>query len=492
MVRGAGAPHIIVPAAEPVSRRRARHETRVARIVCVGEDAGMDIETIRPKLSFRLLSDTDAAWDAARRPWNLAVDQRPRMVAFPETAAQVMEVAGIARELGLRLAPQGTGHGAGALASLEGCLLVNMSELQDLEVDPAAGRIRIGAGVPWARVQAAAAEHGLAGLAGSAPDVGVVGYSLGGGLGWLGRRYGLACNGIVGADVVTADGRLLRVDAEREPDLFWALRGGGGGLGIVTAMEFTLHPVRELYAGDLFWPMERAPQVLRAWRDWAAGLPDTVTSVGRLLNLPPIPQIPEPLRGRSFVLVEAACIGTETEGIELLRPLRDLGPEIDTFATMPPTGLGALHMDPPDPSPAFVDGALIASLPDAALDALLGVAGPGSGSPLLSVELRQLGGALARVAPGSGALASLDGEFLLGIVSLVMNEGMAAAAARHAGSVMAAMRDWRAPRDYLNFAERADVTTLLTPEACERLRRVKARYDPEDRIVSGHPIAPRR
>jgi hypothetical protein len=491
MVRAVRVRHIIVAAAGSVPQARAPNGTQIVPAACVGEDAAMDIKTTRPGLSFRVVSGSDEGWDAARRPWNLAADQRPRIVAFPTTAAQVVEVADLARELGLRLAPQGTGHGAKALGSLEDCLLVNTSGLQDLEIDPTLRRARIGAGVQWARVQAAAAEHGLAGLAGSSPDVGVVGYSLGGGVGWLGRRFGLACNSIVGADVVTADGRLVRADADHEPDLFWALRGGGGGLGIVTALEFSLHPVRELYAGDLFWPMERASEVLTAWRRWSAGLPDTVTSVGRLLNLPPLPQIPEPFRGRSLVLVEAACIAGEAEGAEIMRPLRELAPEMDTFAMMPPTGLAALHMDPADPSPAFVDGVLLARLPDAGIEALLAVAGPGSGSPLLSVELRQLGGALATPPPGAGALAALEGEVLLGIVSLVENEDMARAVEGRAARVTSAMAPWRAARDYLNYAERSELPTLLAPEVCERLGRVKASYDPDDGIVSGHPIARR-
>ena len=287
---------------------------------------------------------------------------------------------------------------------------------------------------------------------------------------------------------MTADGRLLRVDSENEPDLFWALRGSGGGFAIVTALELELQPVRELYAGDFFWPMERAGEILAAWRAWAAGVPNTVTSVGRLLSLPPLPQIPEPFRGRSFVMVEAACIATQSEGIELTRPLRSLGPEMDTFATMPPTGLAALHMDPPDPSPAVLDGAMLTEFPAAAIEALLSVAGAGSGSPLLSVELRQLGGALGVDAPGCGALGHLEAELALGIVSMAVDEAMAAGAYRHISLVKSALARWTAPRNYLNFAEHAPLSEILPPETCARLARIKAVYDPDDRIVSGHPV----
>lgn len=440
-------------------------------------------------VSFRVVSDSDEGWDVARRPWNLASDQQPRVVAFPKTPAEVVEAIGLARRLGLRLVPQATGHGAATLGPIDDCMLLNASGMQDLEIDPVRRLVRTGAGVRWGRVQEAAAEHGLAGLAGSSPDVGVVGFSLGGGLGWLGRRYGLACNSVVGADLVTADGRQLRVDAEHEPDLFWALRGGGGAFGIVTSLEFAMYPVRELYAGDLFWPMERAPEILPAWRAWAMGLPDTVTSVGRLLNLPPIPQIPEPFRGRSFVLVEAACVASDKDGVELMRSLRDLAPEMDTFATMPPTGLGALHMDPHEPSKALIDGALLDDLPVAATEALLRVAGIGSGSPLLSVELRHLGGALGVAAPGSGALGSLDAGYMLGIVSLVPSEALAAASARHAAVVKAALAPWTAPGNFLNFAEHSPLSEFFAPDVLDRLRRVKTAYDPEDLILGPRPIA---
>src|SRR5262249_54041845 len=161
---------------------------------------------------------------------------------------------------------------------------------------------------------------------------------LGGGLGWLGRKYGLAANSVLAAEVVTADGRAVRVDRDHEPELFWAVRGGGGGFGVVTALEFRLYSVRTLYAGDLFWPIERAGEVLHAWRTWVESVPDEMTSLGRLLHMPPLPQIPEPFRGRSFVSVESAYLGDEAHGRELLEPLRGLAPEIDTVATIAPPG----------------------------------------------------------------------------------------------------------------------------------------------------------
>ncbi len=446
------------------------------------------LEHIRARVTGRIVSRAEEEWDAARKAWNLAAPQRPPLVAFPELAHDIVELVTFARSHGLGVAPQGTGHGAAALGAIEDSLLIRPSRMQEITIDASRRRVRVGAGAVWGDVQRAAAVHGLSGLVGSSPAVGVMGYTLGGGLGWLARRHGLACNSVLAADVVTADGRRLRVDREHQPDLFWALRGGGGSFAVVTALEFALYPVRELYAGALIWPQERASEVLEAWRAWTAGVPDTVTSIGRLLNLPSAPGIPERLRGRSVVLVEAACLVAEGDGMELLRPLRELGPEIDTFAMLPPTELGTLHMDPVEPTPVFFDGWLLGDLPPTAIDALIAAAGPGSGSPLLSFELRHLGGALADAAPDHGALASLDAGFAAVTLSPVSNENEAELE-RRAAIVRSALAPWEAERNYPNFAERSfSVADLFSPAASERLVRVKTQYDPEDLIRSTHPV----
>ena len=268
----------------------------------------------------------EPGWDEARRAWNLAVDQRPAVVALPETVDDVVAAVEYARELGLRIAVQGTGHGAPG-RPLHGTMLVNTSRMTGVEVDPRARVARVAAGTIWADVVAAAVPHGLTALHGSAHDVGVVGYSLGGGIGWLARKHGLSSSSVLSAELVTADGDVVRADPETNPDLFWALRGGGGSFGIVTAVEIALYPVVEAYAGWLVWPIDRAAEVLGAWAAWTKDAPEEVTSVGRLLQIPPIPEMPEPLRGRQVVVVEAAFLGAEAEGQELLRPLRELGPD---------------------------------------------------------------------------------------------------------------------------------------------------------------------
>jgi hypothetical protein len=431
----------------------------------------------------------DPSWNEARVAWNLAVDQQPAAVALPESAEDVVAVVRWARSRGLRVAPQGTGHNAAAMGSLAHTLLVKTERMRGVEIDPDARTARVEAGVLWAEVAEAAAEHGLAALAGSSPDVGVVGYSLGGGISWLGRCYGLAANSVTAVELVNAEGEIVRADHENESELFWALRGGGGSFGVVTALEFQLYPIAEVYAGVLFFPIERGTEVLRAWSRWTEDVPDEVTSVGRFLQFPPIPDIPEPLRGGSFVVVEATSLLSESATDELLAPLRELGPAMDTFATIPVQRLSSLHMDPEHPVPGVGDGMLLRDFPEEAVDAIVAAAGADSGSPLLSVEVRHLGGALGRMQPGHGALATIEARFAMFAVGISMTPEMGAVMKAHIEVVQAALASWDAGRDYLNFTERRERGERFFGSATyRRLQTVKGKVDPDDVFRSNHPV----
>jgi FAD/FMN-containing dehydrogenase len=431
----------------------------------------------------------DPGWQEARRAWNLAVDQQPAAVALPETPADVAAVVRWARSRGLRVAPQGTGHAAAAMGSLAHTVLVKTERMRSVEIDAEGRRARVEAGVLWAEVTEAAAEHGLAALAGSSPDVGVVGYTLGGGLSWLSRRYGLAADSVTAVELVNADGEHVRADAENDPDLFWALRGGGGSFGIVTALEFELYPMREVYAGVLFFPAERGAEILRAWRRWAETVPDELTSVGRFLHFPPLPELPEHLRGGSFVVVEAIYLGDEQSGAELLGPMRELVPALDTVATIPVERLSSVHMDPEHPVPGAGDGMLLSDFPEEAVDSLVATAGADSGSPLLSVEVRHLEGALARPRPGQGALGTLEARFAVFAGGIAATPAMGAAVRAHVELVQAALARWDSGRDYLNFTERRERgQRFFGAKAFARLQAVKSRVDPHDVFRSNHPI----
>jgi FAD/FMN-containing dehydrogenase len=474
-----------------VVRPAGREDLRNEGTMTIGNAiAGRDLETLRAAIRGQVFVAGDAGYDQARRAWNLAVDEWPAVVVEAGSAADVTRAVRYARAQGMRIAPQGTGHGAEPLEPLDGAMLLRTTRMRQVRIDPAARIARAEAGAVWADVTVPAGRHGLAALAGSSADVGVTGYTLGGGLGWLARRYGLAANSVTAAELVTPDGYVVRADASHEPDLFWAVRGGGG-MGVVTALEMRLYPVRELYAGDLFFPIARAAEVLHAWRAWTETVPDEVTSMGHLLRLPPLPELPEPLRGRAFIVVEAAYLGDAGSGADLIGPLRELGPELDTFATIPPPALARLTVDPGQPVPSQGDGMLLADLPVAAIDALVAVAGPYADTQLASIEVRHLGGAVARPAPGGGAQPSIDAGYLVFAAGITPTPDLADAVRAQAQAVKRALAPSHAGYDYYNFQETAaPASTVLPPASYHRLQKIKAAYDPDQAIISAHPALP--
>jgi len=447
----------------------------------------MEFRALADRLAGEVILPADAAWDTARQAWNLAVDQRPAAVVYPHTADDVAATVGFAAQRGLRIAFNAGGHNAGPIDWSRDALLLKTDRMDTIEIDEVGRRARVGAGVLSQPLAVAAGAHGLAYLAGTSPNVGVLGYALGGGLSWMIRTFGLACNSIVSADVVTADGRLVRADRESEPELFWALRGGGGNVGAVTAIELELFPIAEIYAGALFWPIERAAEILKAWRDWIETVPDACESLGRMLQLPDVPFLPEQVRGRSFVLVEAAVIGNASDGAGLLQPLRDLGPEMDTVALMPASQLSVVNMDPADPLPYAGEGTLLTDLPVQAIDAMVDAF---VGSSLLHVEVRHLGGAAAIRSPDHGVLDAIDQPFVCFTFGLAPDAGALAAVDRHVKVLIETLGPWDSGRRSLNFAESSmDPRSIFPVESYDRLERAKARYDPTDMFLANHPVS---
>jgi FAD/FMN-containing dehydrogenase len=448
--------------------------------------SAIDAHALAGRIDGAVVVPGDKTWDEARRAWNLAVDQRPAAVAVPESAGDVVEIVAFARENGLRVAPQGTGHGGAALGDLDGTILLKVHRLRGVAIDPESMTARVAAGTIWIEVVEEAARHGLAALAGSSPDVGVVGYTLGGGISWLGRKHGIGANQVTAIEVVTADGQLRRVDREHDPDLFWALRGGGGNFGVVTAIEFALFPIREVYAGILWFPVDRAAEVLAEWRAWTDGLPDETTSVGRILQLPPLEEIPEPVRGKSFVVVEVIHCGSESEGREIVAPLRGLRPVMDTVELIPVQALSHLHMDPEHPVPGTGDGMALDDLDTAAIDAIVTTT---VGSPLLSVEIRHLEGAIGRSRAEHGALAAVEAPFLLFAIGISPTPEARQAVERTVADLRAALAGLEAAHTYLNFAEtKRDARTLWSETSHHRLRRIKTAFDPQNVIRSNHEL----
>ena len=422
--------------------------------------------------------------------FNLAVELPAERVAYPRSVQEVIDAVRAAREADLFIAAQATGHNVGAYGHLDQTMLIDVRHLQDVSIDPQAHRVRVGAGVKGESVTPLLSEHGFAGLHGSSPDVGIAGYSLGGGMGWLARQHGLQANSVTAIEIVLSDGTFVRADATAEPELFWALRGGNGNFGVVTAIEFAVYPVEELYAGAMFFPFERSHEVLHTWARMLDGLPDGLMTWATLFQFPDAPFVPEHVRGGAFAVVMGAFLGEEDEGRRLLEPIRSLGPVMDSFAMVPPSELAELAMDPPDPLPYHLGHQLIDELTPEAVDALLATAGPGTGSLLAMLQLRHMGGALGRRAPGAGARAMLPGQVCMMALGVTPDAAMTAAVHATVDAVERAVEPWRAG-DYPNFIERpVDTSRFFDPETWERLRAVKAAYDPDDAMRGNHRIPP--
>lgn len=433
----------------------------------------------------------DPAYDAGRTGWNVAAQQRPAAVAHPTTVDQVSRLVRAAAATGLRVAAQNTGHAAGTLAAhrLDDVVLVRMGGLDGVYVDPTHRTVRVEGGALWKSVVDAAAPHGLAALHGSSPHIGVTGYSLGGGLGFYARKLGLAADSVLAVELVTADGEVVRADARTNPELFWALRGGGGNFGIVTALELRLYPVTDAYAGMLLWDLADADQVVRAWASWCVTAPEEITTSLRAMRFPPKPELPDFLRGRSLLIIDGAALLGDEEAARVLEPLRALAPERDTFGRIPAAAVTAVHMDPVDPTPTVGAGTMLARLDDEAVDAFLGAVGPGIDTPVFLAELRQLGGVLGRPTEGAGALGHLPGSHAAMFLAIAATPEMAAEGAASAGAVVDGLGPWAAGRNFLNLTERTvDPATAYDGDAWERLRRIKQDVDPAGLFLANHPI----
>jgi FAD/FMN-containing dehydrogenase len=443
---------------------------------------------LQSRIHGQVLVEGDEAWDTSRQTFNLTQDQRPAALVRVASADDVAGTVRYASQRGLRIAPQSTGHNAGPIEGLEDALLLRTDLLQEVRIDVAARRARVGSGVRWAAVADPASEAGLAALSGSSRDVGIAGYSLGGGMGWLGRKYGLQTNALTAVEIVTADGELRRIDHDNETDLFWAVRGGGGNYGVVTALEFELFAVPEIYAGSLFFPYERASEVMHAWHEYvSAGLPDEITTVAKLMQFPPIEEVPEPMRGKSFAILQAAYLGSERDGAEFLRPLSELGPDVNTFAMVEPNALGHLAMDPEEPVPYVVSSRLVSNVSPAGIDAFVEAAQ--AGPELVHVELRSLGGALGRRTAGHGARATLNGDYLMDAIGAVMAPEAYADVLGQAHGVSDAMTPWDSGTRYLNFEEEAaDARVFFDADTWRLLRALRSEWDPNGLFLANHEI----
>ena len=449
-----------------------------------------DLAALRRSVRGPVLTRDDAGLPTEVATFNLAVTHRPAVVVGATGADDVVAAVRWAGEQGLPVAVQATGHGP--MQPVEDALLITTGRMRTVEVDAEQRTARVEAGARWADVLAEASPHGLTGVAGSSSQVGVVGYSVGGGMGPLGRRYGYGADLVRRLEIVTADGRLRHVDADADPDLFWAVRGGKGNFGVVTSVEIDLVPVPSLFAGAVFLSGGDAAAVLHSFRTWAPTLPDRASTSLALLNLPPLDAVPEPLRGRYVVVLRFALDGTDAEGDALLAPMREAGEVLlDSVGRIPSSATDLIHQDPRDPMPVWEKGALLSELTAGAVDALLEVAGEGRAPHLAMVELRLMGGALGRPARVPNAVSGREGAYSL-LTLGVLAPGIADDVRLEGEAVHEAVAGWTTGTAPVNWigpsATPAEVAAAWRPEVLRRLLEVKGRVDPDNMFRFGHAI----
>ncbi|GAA1762276.1 FAD-binding oxidoreductase [Agromyces humatus] len=425
----------------------------------------------------------DEAYDAFVSPWNLAIPVRPAAVVAARSAQDVVEAVRFAADNGMHVAPQATGHGA--IAELVTELLVVTKDLDECVVHPE-GWARVGAGVKWIRVVEAAAPFGLAPLSGSITDVGIVGYTTGGGLGPMARTYGMASDKVRAIEVVTGDGVLRRATPTEHPELFFALRGGKGMLGIVTAIEFDLVHQPTFYGGSLWFDGDDAAAVIERWQQWSADLPELATTSFALFQLPDIPGVPPALAGRLTLSVRYVWTGEAEEGEKRFAAIRESAPVLlDDVALKPYTAIDSVHTDPLDPTPAYEAAAVLTDFPAEAAAALLALNGPGSASPQILVEVRQMGGAIAHGGEHESAFDSRGAAYSLLIVGIAGVPGVQS----HASAIVKALEPWVGGHRLPNFTfAPEDYADAYGEFTSARLRRAIRTYDPRGVMAIGHVL----
>ena len=438
---------------------------------------------------FTVLRSGEPEYDRARSVFNLAGVPAPAEAVIARTVNEVRSAVRYAAAVGRPVRVLSTGHGSLSRGAMGDALLIRVEIADGLRIDPISRTAWVPAGTPWERVVTAAADYGLTALHGSSPTVGAIGYLLHGGLSFYGRRHGVAANSVRSIELVTASGDHIRVDTGHHAELFWALRGGGGGFGVVTAMEIELVPVAATISGSVVWPAEHAADLIPAWRDWATSAPRAITTNLRLLNLPDLPYLPTELAGQQTVAIS----GTAHAGgpgeldsaaravIDLIGPLRAIAEStLNTWAPATTVEVLRTQMDPESPTPVRATHRLLDALPDATVEKLVDTTGPGSRSPLMVVELRQLGGAFADPARPGGAFDRVDSPWLYYAAGVAVDADAAEAIAGQFGANSAVLAAHITPYTVPSFAEDAAGHQQSFGAATARAANtVRQSYDPD-------------
>ncbi|HUL86316.1 MAG TPA: FAD-binding oxidoreductase [Actinomycetota bacterium] len=454
---------------------------------------GTTVTSFRGGFGGVALTPGDDGYDEARAVWNGAFDRHPAVIARCRTTADVVAAIRFARESGLELAVRSGGHSLAGLSTCEDGVVVDLSPMRTVEVDAEARVARVQAGATWADFDAATQAEGLASTGGLISHTGVAGLTLGGGIGWLMRKHGLACDNLIAADLVTAAGDVVRAGNTEEPELLWGLRGGGGNFGVVTSFEFRLHPLGPVLGGLVAYPIDRGREVLRAYRGWAAGLPDAFTTIGTVITAPPAPFVPPDLVGRKVVAIAGCWCGDPDEGQAQLQAMRQLGPAIDVFGPMPyPVLQGMLDEGAPPGIRAYTRSGYTSDLADGFIDAVLEHGGA-MRSPFSQIHLHQMGGAVARVGEDDTAFGNRRAAYAYNINSMWMDPAEDAVHEAENAATVAAMTPFSTGGVYVNFLGNegdARVRAAYGDAAYERLAALKRTYDPTNLFRLNQNIRP--
>jgi FAD/FMN-containing dehydrogenase len=442
-----------------------------------------------------MVTPGDGGYDESRAIWNGAHDARPALIARCADASDVRHAVGFARSEGLDVAVRGGSHSIPGFSTVEGGIVIDLSPMKGIKVDVGAATVRAEGGVIWGELDAATQEHGLATTGGLVSTTGVAGFTLGGGIGWLMRKYGLACDNLRSAEVVTADGQVLTASATENADLFWGLRGGGGNFGVVTSFEFDLHPVGPtVAAGPVFYPGDRAEEILRFYREFVKTVPDELTTFAGLLTAPPAPFLPEEWHGKKLVALVGCYSGDPDEGMKALQPLRDLGdPVADLVGPMPYVQMQSLLDDLyPRGTNAYMKAGYLDDLDDHAIETAIRYHQDAT-SPASEIHLHHFGGAISRVDAEESAYGERQAPYVLNIIVLTHEPGPLDPHIDWAHRLYADIEPSLTGAAYINFlsAEGEDrVQAAYGAEKFARLRELKDRYDPTNLFHLNQNIPP--
>jgi hypothetical protein len=437
----------------------------------------------------------DDAYDEARAIWNGAHDRRPALILRCAGVADVIRGVEFARSQDLLLAVRGGKHSIPGFSTCDDGMVLDLSPMQAVHVDPAAGTARAEAGVTWSVFDHETQAHGLATTGGLVSSTGLAGFTLGGGIGWLMRKHGLTCDNLLSADVVTADGRLLHASEDENADLFWGLRGGGGNFGVATSLEYRVHPVGPtITGGAIFYPGERAAEILRFYRDWVDQVPDELTTVANLLTCPPAPFLPEEWHGKPLVAIIPVHCGSLEDGERAVRPLRGLGdPVADLIGPMPYTAMQSL-IDPlwGPGAHSYMKAGWMGGLEDAAIDTLVRYRDEVT-SPKTEIHVHHMGGAVARVPADATAFGDRSEPFLLNVLASTFTADGYDDAVSWAQDLYGAMGPALSGGTYVNFLSNEGeerVRDAYGEDKYERLVALKDTYDPTNLFRLNQNIAP--